>query len=631
MTSLSVSTVNQDESIPATVQGTGFASGAKVSFGKGVLTDVRSVTATSITVMLSVARSAAYGARNLTVTNPGGAKGTLARALHIDYAPVFERWAVGDGAVAWQTSLVRPQFFVAPRLSFSGAGVSVSSESLGSGGRLDLGFSIASGAPAGWRTMTIIEGTASWTVPDGLKVRGAPVVRSIAPLWPGATNQTTLVFGSNFEVCKSKEPTVAIAGSGVSVDSVSAALGTLMYVKLTIAPNALLGPRDVSVTNCDSGGVSTATGAFQVVGAPTVTAISPIAIGVQRAETLTGTNLTWDTTFSVTGTDVKISQLKWLSPTRIRATIGVVKSAALGPRDVTATDKGGASTLNSGVLSIDPLPTETSGSPRGVGANTAIVFTVNGTGFEKGAKVSIANAGSSDTALRVGPAVFKSATKLEAVVVATAGTTHAMPVVTITNPDGGVVSTLGFITDPAPVLHVASSATTAGALGVTYSAPAGAPASEVYDIAACTNAALSTKCVHVDAFKSGRTLGGLVAGVKYFVGLTALSSGSFFSSRSKVVGPYRASLRLRVPVIGKIAATATSLRITFTGATNGPASQAYTARACLNAAMTTGCVTRSHYHSGALFTGVHKVTYFVRIFAVASPGYLPSFSKIDAT
>src|ERR1019366_229832 len=202
VTSLSVSALNQDESIPATVHGSGFASGARVSFGKGVSVSVKSVTATAISVRLSIARDAAFGPRRLTVTDPGGAKGTLSRALHVEYAPVFAKWAVGDGAVNWRTSLVRPQFFVAPKLSFSGTGVSVASESLRSGGHLDVGFTIASGAAPVWRAMTITEGTATWTVPNGLRVRLPPVVRSVGPLGQGATNQTVSVTGSNFEVCK---------------------------------------------------------------------------------------------------------------------------------------------------------------------------------------------------------------------------------------------------------------------------------------------------------------------------------------------------------------------------------------------------------------------------------------------
>jgi hypothetical protein len=631
--SLSVSTVNQDESIPATVHGSGFTSGAKVNLGKGVVVSVQSVTATSISVHLRVAHDAAVGARTLTVTDPGGATGSRSKALHVDYAPVFVKWAVGEGAVNWQTSLVRPQFFVAPKLSFSGSGVSVTGESLGSGGRLAVGFSIASGAAAGWRTMTIVEGPATWTVSDGLKVRLPPVVRSVGPLGQGATNQTVPIYGSNFEVCKSKEPGVAIDGTGVSVDSVSAALGNLMYAKLTVAANAALGPRDVTVTNCDSGGVSTTASAFRVVGLPSVTSMPPIAVGVQRRETLTGTNLTWGTTFSVPGGGVAFTAVKWLSPTKVRAMVWVDAAATIGAHDVTASDKGGGSTTSTGVLSVDALPTATSDAPSGIGANTAVVLTVNGTGFEKGAHVRIGPAGSTstDAALRLGPAVVDSSTKLQVVVAARATTTLAAVVVTVSNPDGGVVTGLHFTTDPSPVLKVASSVTTAGALGVTFTRPSGAPATEAYDLEACTNAAMSARCVHANGFKSGHTLAGLVAGDKYYVVITALTNGSYFSSRSAVVGPHLASVRLRAPSITKLTATSSTLHVSFLGASNGPRSQTYTARACRNLAMTTGCVTHAHYRSGTTFTGVGKAKYFVRIFAVASSGYLASESKIVAT
>jgi len=283
------------------------------------------------------------------------------------------------------------------------------------------------------------------------------------------------------------------------------------------------------------------------------------------------------------------------------------------------------------VLSIDPLPTETSDSPKGIGANTAFVVTVVGTGFEHGALVSIGSAGKKDTALLLSPAVVDSATKLRVVVAATGAATLASTKISVTNPDGGVVSTLAFTTDPAPVLHVASSATTTGALGVTFTKPSGSPASEVYSIKACTNAAMSTKCVKASPFKSGHVLTGLVAGDKYYVAVIALTNGSYFAARSKVVGPYLASVRLHAPVITKVTATSTTLRVAFSGSSNGPTTQSYTARACLDAAMTKSCVTHSNYRSGATFTGVHKATYYVRIFAVASAGYLPSSSKVVAT
>lgn len=629
--SISVETLNRDQSMPATIRGTGFASGARVSLGKDISADVKSLSSDAITVRLAVAHDAGTGARKLTVTNPGGAKGTLSHALVIDFAPVLAKRSVGDGAVNWTTSLVRPDFFTTPTLSISGAGVSIASKSLGHGGQLDVGFSIASRAAVGWRTMTITEGPATWTVPDGFKVRPPPVVTSVAPLGQGATDQGVRVTGSNFEVCKSKEPGVALSGSGVTVDSVSAALGTLMYVKLTVASGAPLGPRDMTVTNCDSGGVATSPGVFHVVGPPTIKSIPPIAIGVARTETIRGSNLTPGTTFTAAGSGVVFSHLDWLSSGKFKATIKVLATAALGLRDVLASDTGGASTLNAGVLSIDPLPTEISAAPKGIGANTAILVTILGTGFEDGATVSIGTKGTRDAALLLSPADVESPTKLRVIVAATKATTHSAPDITVTNPDGGVVSTLAFPTDPAPVLHVASSATTQGALGVTFTRPAGAPASEVYDITACTNLAMTTACLRVNGFNSGRILKGLVPGDKYYAVVTALASTGYFASKSLAVGPYRASVRLAVPVITKVAATSTTLVISFKGSPNAPKTQAYTAQACLNVAMTQGCVTRSHYRSGATFTGVHKAKYYVRIFAVASSGYLPSFSKIVAT
>jgi len=65
--------------VPVTITGSGFATGASVSLsGSGVTAgNVNVTSATQITATLTVASSAAAGAQDLVVTNPGGGAGTL--------------------------------------------------------------------------------------------------------------------------------------------------------------------------------------------------------------------------------------------------------------------------------------------------------------------------------------------------------------------------------------------------------------------------------------------------------------------------------------------------------------------------------------------------------------------------
>jgi hypothetical protein len=65
-------------SVPVTISGSGFVSGATVSVGAGITVSNVSVgSATQITATLAIAAGAAAGARDVIVTNPGGGSVTL--------------------------------------------------------------------------------------------------------------------------------------------------------------------------------------------------------------------------------------------------------------------------------------------------------------------------------------------------------------------------------------------------------------------------------------------------------------------------------------------------------------------------------------------------------------------------
>ena len=264
ITSLSTTSITQDETTTETLSGTGFQPGAFVRVGPGVLAQVVTVTGTQLVLTLRTNRRTQFGPRSLTVVNPDG--GTIVRtsAIHVGYAPIFTKWAVGDGAVEWVTTLRRPALGELPALSFSGTGITVASKTLRAGGVLAVGFSVASSAPATWRSMTMREGTTTWVVPRAVKVRRAPWISRFPSLPQGASFRTVTVTGANFEVCATSNPVVTISGTGVTVDDASPALGDLMYVSVSVAADATLGRRDVTMTNCDSGGRSTKVGGFKV-------------------------------------------------------------------------------------------------------------------------------------------------------------------------------------------------------------------------------------------------------------------------------------------------------------------------------------------------------------------------------
>jgi hypothetical protein len=264
ITGLTTSVLNEDETTTEVLTGTGFQPGATLNLGPDVSATVTSVTPTTLVATLHATARATVGERTVTLTNPD--LGTVARrdALRIDHAPTFTRWAVGDGAVQWTTTLRRPLLADLPTLAFSGSGVTVASESINGAGLMVVQFTISATSAATWRTMTITDGLSRWVVPRALKVRLPPTITHFPSLRQNTSFKTVAVRGANFEVCANRDPVVTVSGSGVSVYLATPAFGDLMYVSVSVDPAAAVGPRDVTMTNCDSGGTATSVGVLTV-------------------------------------------------------------------------------------------------------------------------------------------------------------------------------------------------------------------------------------------------------------------------------------------------------------------------------------------------------------------------------
>ena len=117
--------------------------------------------------------------------------------------------------------------------------------------------------------------------------------------------------------------------------------------------------------------------------------------------------------------------------------------------------------------------------------------------------------------------------------------------------------------------------------------------------------------------------------------ITAVPPAGYASATSAVsASSAAASTQLATPTITSVSpstTTAGAITISFTGSSNAPGGQTYTATACTNAGMTTGCVTQANYTSGAQLTGLTSGTsYWVTITAVASSGYLAATTARSA-
>lgn len=176
------------------------------------------------------------------------------------------------------------------------------------------------------------------------------------------------------------------------------------------------------------------------------------------------------------------------------------------------------------------------------------------------------------------------------------------------------------------------SSTTSGVIDVSFAAPTNAPSSQSYSGVACTNIAMSTGCVSVSSIYSGAQIAGLTAGTTYYFTISALASSGYLGSTSAVSNGVTATTALTSPSISSTSSPSTgTATITYSGSSNAPSGQTYTATACTNASMTLGCLGVNSYVSGASFSGLNSATtYYVTITASASSGYLAAVSSVKS-
>jgi len=180
---------------------------------------------------------------------------------------------------------------------------------------------------------------------------------------------------------------------------------------------------------------------------------------------------------------------------------------------------------------------------------------------------------------------------------------------------------------------VASSTTTAGAITATFTAPSGTTPSS-FTAAACTDSGMSANCTTQAGYVSGAQITGLSPGTNYYVTITANPPVGYLAATTAVSGPASATIALTNPTVVTLGygTTKGSISVNFSAPSNAPGGQTYTAKACTNSAMLSGCVGPIAIASGGQITGLSATqgnagtSYYVTVTAVASTGYLASTS-----
>src|SRR5438105_3984164 len=298
--------------VPVTINGSGFASGATVSAGAGItVSNVSIVSATQITATFAIGAASAVGPRDITVTNQNGGASTFAggfmvtsnspAALTLAYnGKVRDRVGQGEGA-------------------------------LGPDGALDATLTATLSASGG-RTVTGLRLDSNWASAPGVWLTSSPGtghwVLAAAPTVDGAVLNASGTLAVNFPVADG---------------------GSFVVFAADYLGSEFLPGRTLTLTVTFSDG-STSTASTTVPATVTVTSAVPNqgAAGATVPVTINGSGFASGATVSA-GAGITVSNVSIVSATQITATFAIGAASALGPRDITVTNQnGGASTFAGG-------------------------------------------------------------------------------------------------------------------------------------------------------------------------------------------------------------------------------------------------------------------------------------------
>jgi len=306
-------------SLSVTITGINFESGTTASFGDGVtVTSTTLVSTHELTIGLTIPLTAAFGARDVTLTNPGGQTYTRPGGFTVLPPPPTMSLAflgklrdkVGPSPTAlgpdtaldgtfrvivqggiWPRTVTRLELRRAagggvwdtdPATPYWALGATASLDSaLLNGSSGTVTFPVADGGAffmfASDLTPTLFTSGSTFTLTasfaDGTSASTSvnlpilPAISSVSPntAAPGAS-LTVSVTGANFQSGASVS-----FGADVTVNSTTFVSSTQLSVALTIATAATLGARDVTVVNAD-GQVVIKSGGFTIVPpSPTIT------------------------------------------------------------------------------------------------------------------------------------------------------------------------------------------------------------------------------------------------------------------------------------------------------------------------------------------------------------------------
>jgi YVTN family beta-propeller protein len=405
LSSISPSTGAQGFSVPVTLTGTNFVTGATAITVGGTGVTVTSIvvsSSTSVTATLVIDPAAATGARNVTVTTAGGSTGAVPFTI-TSSAPTLTSVSPSTGGQGFSVpvTLTGTNFVTgATAITVSGTGVTVTTIAVSSGTSMTATFVIDPAAALGARNVSVTTASgSSGTVPFTI-TSSAPTLTSVSPSTGGQGFSVPVTLtGTNFVTGATA---ITVSGTGVTVTAIAVSSGTSMTATFVIDPAAALGARNVSVTTAS--GSSGAVPFTITSSAPTMASIGPSS-GVQGTAvpvTLTGTNFVIGaTTITFSGSGVTVTLPSVSNSTSMTATFVIDPAAAPGAGNVFVTTASGSSNALPFTITANP-PTLTSITPSSGLPGTNVPITLAGTNFIAGATaLTVSGSGVTGTSVSV--------------------------------------------------------------------------------------------------------------------------------------------------------------------------------------------------------------------------------------
>jgi len=451
-----------------TINGTTFLSTSTVTYN-GTGHPATFVSATRLTIQLTVADQVLAGTYAAVVTNPapGGGASSPANFVVNNLVPTISSLAPTSatvGAAAQTLTINGTNFLSTSTVTYNGA---AHTATFVNATQLTIQLSAADQATAGSYVVVVTNpapgGGASSSVNFTVN-NPVPTITTLSPASAnvGAAAQTLTINGTNFL----STSTVSYNGTGHAVTFVSA---TQLKILLTASDQATAGTYLLVVTNPAPGGGPSNSVNFSVTASnpvPTITTLSPVSATLgAAAQTLTiyGTNFISTSTVTYNGAGHAAT---YVSAAQVTIVLSVSDQATSGNYAVIVTNPApGGGTSNAVNFTVNnPLPTISSLSPAFATAGAAAqTLTVNGTNFLSTSTVTYNSVGHAATFINSGQLTIQ----LNAIDQATGGA-YAV-IVTNPAPGGGPSSPMNFtVTNLVPTTTSLSPASaTAGAAAQT--------------------------------------------------------------------------------------------------------------------------------------------------------------------